>query len=157
MNERSTEHATFSIDRTYDAPPARVFAAWADPEAKARWFGEHEEAQAKDREFDFRVGGRERMSGGLPAAGLTATTPCTRTSSRTGGSSTRMTCTSTSGASRSRWLPSSSSPPGTAPALILTEQGVYLDGADQPAAREQGTRDLLDSLDTELRRDPAVA
>ena len=32
-------------------------------------------------------------------------------------------------------------PAGDGTRLILTEQGVYLDGADQPAAREQGTRD----------------
>ena len=31
MTERSVTHATFVIERTYDATPARVFAAWADP------------------------------------------------------------------------------------------------------------------------------
>jgi uncharacterized protein YndB with AHSA1/START domain len=31
MTPRSTEHATFTIERTYDAAPERVFAAWADP------------------------------------------------------------------------------------------------------------------------------
>ena len=48
-------HATFTLERTYQAAPARVFAAWADPATKARWFstptGEHK--------LDFRVGGRE--------------------------------------------------------------------------------------------------
>ena len=38
MTERSTHHATFVIERTYAASPARVVAAWADPAAKARWF-----------------------------------------------------------------------------------------------------------------------
>ena len=38
MSERSTEHSTFVVERTYPASPARVFAAWADPAAKARWF-----------------------------------------------------------------------------------------------------------------------
>lgn len=34
MSDRSTDHSTFVIERTYDAPPARVFNAWADREAK---------------------------------------------------------------------------------------------------------------------------
>lgn len=36
MSERSAVHATFSIERTYAAAPARVFQAFADPKAKAR-------------------------------------------------------------------------------------------------------------------------
>jgi uncharacterized protein YndB with AHSA1/START domain len=36
--------------------------------------------------------------------------------------------------------------------LLLTEQGAYLDGHDIPAQREAGTRDLLDKLDKELKR-----
>jgi uncharacterized protein YndB with AHSA1/START domain len=40
----SVEHATFVIERRYDASPARVFAAWADPAAKRRWFGNPTEA-----------------------------------------------------------------------------------------------------------------
>jgi hypothetical protein len=38
MSKRSTQHATFVIERDYAAAPARVFAAWAEPKAKARWF-----------------------------------------------------------------------------------------------------------------------
>ena len=38
MNERSTQHATFVIERDYAAPPPRVFAAWSDMDAKSRWF-----------------------------------------------------------------------------------------------------------------------
>ena len=39
MKDRSTDHETFVIERTYDAAPSRVFAAWASRESKARWFG----------------------------------------------------------------------------------------------------------------------
>lgn len=38
MSERSTVHDTFTIERHYDATPARVFKAFADPTAKALWF-----------------------------------------------------------------------------------------------------------------------
>jgi uncharacterized protein YndB with AHSA1/START domain len=31
-------HGKFVIERTYAASPAQVFAAWADPAVKARWF-----------------------------------------------------------------------------------------------------------------------
>ncbi len=30
--------------------------------------------------------------------------------------------------------------------LVLTEQGAFLDGQDTPAAREHGTRELLEAL-----------
>ncbi len=33
---RSVQHATFAIERTIDAPVARVFQAWADPSATGR-------------------------------------------------------------------------------------------------------------------------
>jgi uncharacterized protein YndB with AHSA1/START domain len=66
MSERSVEHATFVVERTYDASPARVFAAWADPEAKARWFAgaDDEGGGAEEFELDFRIGGREISRGG---------------------------------------------------------------------------------------------
>ena len=38
MTERSTKHATFTIERTFAAAPSRVFAAYADVKSKARWF-----------------------------------------------------------------------------------------------------------------------
>ena len=33
MNDRTVIHSTFSLERVYDAPAGRVFAAWADPAA----------------------------------------------------------------------------------------------------------------------------
>jgi hypothetical protein len=41
--------------------------------------------------------------------------------------------------------------------LIYTEQGVFLDGYDNPAERECRTRALLDNLGAELQREPAKA
>lgn len=59
MNKRFVTHDTFVIERTYDASPAQVFAAWSNPETKKNWF-------QKANEFDFRVGGRESMQIGPP-------------------------------------------------------------------------------------------
>jgi len=36
--------------------------------------------------------------------------------------------------------------------LVLTEQGVFLDGLDTAAQREEGTRSLLDALGVVLDR-----
>jgi hypothetical protein len=35
--------------------------------------------------------------------------------------------------------------------LVLTEQGAYLDGQEQPAWREHGTADQLEALDAQLK------
>jgi uncharacterized protein YndB with AHSA1/START domain len=64
MTERSIEHASFTIERRYDVPSATVFAAWADPAAKARWFSWPSEWEVTPHQFDFRVGGREVHRGG---------------------------------------------------------------------------------------------
>jgi len=42
MSDPSTEHATFSVERVYDASPERTFAAWSDPAAKSRWYSDPE-------------------------------------------------------------------------------------------------------------------
>ena len=36
--DRFVTHASFTLERSYPTPPARVFAAWADPALKSRWF-----------------------------------------------------------------------------------------------------------------------
>jgi uncharacterized protein YndB with AHSA1/START domain len=41
-------------------------------------------------------------------------------------------------------------PEGKGTRLILTEQGVFLDGHDDAGSRERGTRDLLDNLEAYL-------
>jgi uncharacterized protein YndB with AHSA1/START domain len=43
-------------------------------------------------------------------------------------------------------------PSGAGTRLMLTEQDAFLDGFDNVASREKGTRDLLDNLDAELTR-----
>jgi hypothetical protein len=59
MMERSIERGSFTLTRRYAAPPGRVFAAWADPTAKARWFSGPDEWRSALHELDLRVGGIE--------------------------------------------------------------------------------------------------
>jgi len=53
-------HNTFVIDRRFAASPARVFAAFSDPEKKQRWLGDGEHHDLEEFTLDFRVGGMER-------------------------------------------------------------------------------------------------
>ena len=62
MTEPSVTHATIVLERVYDASPDRTFAAWSDPQAKARWYN----GSQGDYELDFRVGGWEHHRGTLP-------------------------------------------------------------------------------------------
>jgi len=68
MTQRSAHHDTFTIERVYAAPPAKVFAAWANPVFKRKWFGGPDEWTRSPHRLDFKVGGRESLSGG-PAEG----------------------------------------------------------------------------------------
>jgi len=63
MANPTINHGSFTIERNYDAAPARVFRAWADPETKARWFIGPEGWQQVERKLDFRTGGSEILHG----------------------------------------------------------------------------------------------
>ena len=59
MNDHSVIHSTFNLERSYQAAPARVFAAWADPETKAKWFA----GPDSEHRLDLRVGRHEVARG----------------------------------------------------------------------------------------------
>lgn len=52
-------HATIVMERSYGAAPARVFAAWADVEARKRWSAPAENIGIEYEAADFREGGRD--------------------------------------------------------------------------------------------------
>lgn len=155
MTERSVTHATFVIERTYPASPARVFAAFASREAKMRWFAGPTEWGPSEHELDFRVGGGERVSGGpkggprhiyearfqdiVPNVRIISSYDMHLDDKRISVSLATVEL----------------KPAGSGTQLIYTEQGAFLDGYDDAGSREHGTGELLNKLGAVLAREAA--
>lgn len=149
---QTVTHDSFTIERRYDLPPSKVFAAFADPAAKRRWLVEGEGFTVESYEPGFAVGGFERSSfrfqGGPLVRNDTVYTDIladrriifaySMTLEGSPMSSSLVTVLFT--------------PDGGGTHLTFTEQGAYLAGFDDVAGREQGTRELLEALDRELER-----
>ena len=152
MTARSVIHDTFTIERTYPAAPAQVFAAFASAEAKNIWGDtgglEPADGEAGIAEFDFRTGGRERF--GFKMAGTTYRydaryydiVPDQRiiyAYEMYAGDARISVSVAT--------IEFAKSSDGTA--LTVTEQGAFLDGIDgarAPSLREEGVTEMLDNL-----------
>ncbi|MFH8594469.1 SRPBCC domain-containing protein [Streptomyces rimosus] len=52
-------HGSFSLSRDFSVPPARVFAAFAEPALRTRWFRMPARREDVHHELDFRIGGSE--------------------------------------------------------------------------------------------------
>ena len=152
MTQRSVTHATFVLERTYAASPARVFKAWADPEIKARWFRGPEEWSRGKYELDFRIGGRERLAGG-PQGG---TVHLYKAMYQDIVPDERIIIAYDMHLDDRRisvsLLTVELKPDGKGTRLTFTEQGAFLDGWDETAGRERGSAGLLDKLGRELER-----
>jgi uncharacterized protein YndB with AHSA1/START domain len=150
MTQRSSHHDTFVIDRVYAAPPAKVFEAWGNPAFKRKWFSAPDEWTRAPHRLDFKIGGRESVSGGPPGGALhryeavyhdivaphriVLAYDMYMDDIRISVSLATVDLT----------------PSGTGTRLVYTEQGVFLDGYDDAGSRERGTRDLFDKLDAAL-------
>jgi uncharacterized protein YndB with AHSA1/START domain len=146
MTERSTTHNTFVIERNYHASPSRAFAAFASRAAKGRWFVGPDEWESSNLKLDFRVGGKESVSGGPPGG------PVHTYEARYHDIVLNQRIVSTYDMYLDKTRISVSlatvefKSAGAGTRLIYTEQGVYLDGYDKPGERERGMAGLLDQL-----------
>jgi uncharacterized protein YndB with AHSA1/START domain len=155
MTRSTVTHDTFVIERTYDSPVGSVFRAWADPKRKARWFAGSADALGTGYKLDFQIGGREVNRGGPPDGPVYTYSAEFRdivinqrivTTSEMLAGNTRTSVT----VATVEFQPS-----GRGTRLVLTEQGVFLDGHETAAQREEGTRLLLESLAASLLGDEA--
>ena len=123
-----------------------MFAAWAEPAAKAKWFA----GPSVKHQLDFRVGGREMAQVG-PDGGPLMTFESLYRDIVPG---ERIVYTSTMSTATDLWTVSLTtvefSPAEGGTRLVLTEQGAFLDGREEPGWREHGTAAQLDTLAAEL-------
>ncbi|MBT2520937.1 SRPBCC family protein [Arthrobacter sp. ISL-28] len=139
-------HASFTLSRTLNAPPSRVFEAFSDYASKKKWFGGPPEWNQGESSLDFREGGSETDVGG-PVGGFVSTMHAayydivenerivyTYEMLLDGERTSVSLCTVELEAD------------GGGTLLTLTEQGAYFTGADEMAGRKEGTEGLLDAL-----------
>jgi uncharacterized protein YndB with AHSA1/START domain len=147
---RSVVHAMFHLERTYDAPVARVWKALTDEQAKAKWFGPPNRWQRLERHMDVRVGGTERASGRseggvvhtfdaiyhdvVPNERLVYSYVMHLDDRKISVSLATMQLKAD----------------GDKTTLKVSEQGAFLDGYDDNGSREHGTGFLLDALGASL-------
>ena len=150
ISERSQIHATFVIERDFDAPLDRVWHALSDSAARDQWFGGGPTFDIHEKSHAFRVGGRAVEEGQWH-----------------GGLRSRFESIYTDIVAQHRivftydmWVDDrhistslttialEPEPKGTR--LTYTEQGVHFDGLDSVEGREEGSRGLLDQLGSYL-------
>lgn len=151
---RSVEHGTFVLERAYAAPPAEVFAAWADPAARMRWSAPSPDQGIEYLETDFCVGGRDISRCG-PVGDLRF-----RVEARYHDIVADRRIVFTEGVAHEDTRLSVSlitivfAAEGGGTRLTLTDQVTALDGSDMVAGSKAGLGAALDNLDEYLRGTP---
>jgi len=155
MSQPSTVHGSFAIERCYPASAERVFAAFADPQKKKCWFAESDTHEVTAFESDFRTGGVERLhyrfGVDTPFPGATLINeghfhdivPDRRivTASRMAIEGKPISVA---------LVTIELFPTANGTDVTCTFQGVFFEGADGPAMREEGWRTMLDRLGDSL-------
>src|SRR5262249_24065417 len=140
----------------FEAAPHMVFTAFADPEAKARWVGGPPGWVQGENHMDFRVGGREVNVGG-PPGGVTSRFECRYYDIVP---NQRIVYVYEMYLDDARISVSVATiefkPAGAGTRFVLNEMGAYLDGFDNPAMREEGTRHLVEALARSLKQTAAA-
>lgn len=144
----STEHATFTVERTYPVDPKRVWEAWTTEEGKRRWFTLPAPDVATDYRLDFGTSEHARTTF---ADGTVYDFDATYVDVVDG---ERFVSTYDMHCDGARISVSVATvelrPHGLGTTVTVTEQGVYLDGLDRPSYREGGVTEQLDKLGQSL-------
>lgn len=152
----SVIHNTFVIERKYPQPPAGVYASFAQPARKRRWYVESEN-EIQEFEMEFRVGGNERLryrfKEGHPIAGSEIVNESTYQDIVPEMRIVMTTRMQLNGKAISIMLSTFEfrlSDTGTE--LVLTHQGTYIEWPAGAHMIEEGWRALLTRLERELAR-----
>ena len=151
MTERNVSFGTFSLERTYSHPVAKVFRAFANEDAKKKWFGgPHDEWTPLEHSFDFRPGGREREAGRFKT-GMVSRFDAVYFEIVDNArivyayemhlDDVRISVSLTTVEFK---------PIANGAKVTMTEQGVFVDGYEDKGSRAQGTAQLLDALGKSL-------
>jgi len=145
-------HAAFHLERTYDAPVARVWKALTDEKAKQKWFaGTPGRWELLERHMDVRVGGSERVKGRWDG-GVVSTFDAVYHDVI---ANERLIYTYVMHLNDKKISVSLATlqlkAEGGKTTLKVSEQGAFLDGYDDAGAREHGTGHLLDALGASLK------
>ncbi|MFZ5780376.1 MAG: SRPBCC domain-containing protein [Pseudomonadota bacterium] len=155
MTVRTVEHGTIRLERRYEAAPSRVFAAWAEPAARAKW-----DVPGRwvitEQTFDFREGGRERKRFGPrdDPRFLAETLYLDIVSDRRIVFSYVLTVRNTRISASLTTV--ELAPEGRDTKLLLVEQVALFDGNDTAARREEGLSSMLDKIGESLAGTPEV-
>ena len=151
MSQTQVVHSTFVLERTFPVPAEHVFAAFANPELKRKWFADSRNHTIDEFTVDFRVGGLERfryrMGEHTPIAGM-----------ELAGEGTYLDIVENRRIVTGSWMSLAGRrisaslmtielrPVDAGTEVISTHQGAFFEGSDGPAMREDGWKQLLESL-----------
>lgn len=145
-------HATFCVERVYDATPARVFHAFTDPAARMRWFFQvHDWTLHTHSGGELGVGKTESSRFSPPGAEVMITNDSIYLDVVENERLIFAYAMTLGGAPLSSSLSTVEfRPEGKGTRILFTEQGVYLDGNID--GRIEGTELLMVRLGEELEQ-----
>ena len=151
MSDPAVIHSTFVIEQDYAAPPARIFAALADPDRKRRWYAHGEQHEVGAYRMDFKVGGVEEWHSTFGASSpFPGATLASRGIILDIVPEARVVIAADMRIEERRFSVSLITfeivAEGEGSRLFFTHQGAFFEGADGPEMREEGWRKLLDRL-----------